>query len=137
MAKESTEKKPFFDVAYLCKNTLFCVLATGVLLLVGALFAVYFSVAERTIELLVMILTAICIFLGGFRGARHTGRQGLAQGMIFGLVYMTILTLTGMIVCQSWSVDQSGWISILIGILCGAVGGMLGVNAKSKGKRKR
>ncbi len=137
MAKESTEKTPFFDVVYLCKNTLFCYLATGILLLVGALFATCLSVAEWTIELLVMILTAICVFWGGFRGAKHTGRQGLAQGGIFGAVYMAILTLVGMIICGNWSMDQGAWLSILIGILCGAIGGMLGVNTKSKVKRKR
>ena len=137
MAKEATEKTPFLDIMYLCKNTLFCFLITGVLLLIGAVAATYLSVAEGTIGLLVTILTDVCIFLGGFRGAKNSGRQGLVQGGIFGVVYMAILTLIGMLICGRWSMGQETWISILIGILCGAIGGMLGVNTKSKSKRKR
>lgn len=137
MVKEATEKTSFFDVVYLCKNTLFCFLVTGVLLLIGAVFATYLSVAEWTIDILVLVLTAICVLVGGCRAAKHTGRQGLVQGGIFGAVYMMVLTLIGMIAYGSWTMSQEVWLSVLIGILCGAIGGMLGVNTKSKTKRKR
>lgn len=137
MAKEATEKTPCFDVVYLGKNTLFCFLATGGLLLIGAVVATYLSVAERTIDLLVMILTYLCVFGGGFRCAKHVGRQGLVQGGIFGAVYMVVLTLAGLLLGGTWPIPQEVWVSILLGVLCGAIGGMLGVNTKGKTKRKR
>ncbi len=137
MAKETTEKLPFLDVVYLCKNTLFCFLATGILLLIGAAFVTYLSVTEKVTELLVIILTAICVFWGGYRSAKNAGRQGLLQGILFGVVYGTILTLAGMIGYGNWSMSQTSWLSILIGILCGAIGGMMGVNTKSQAKSKR
>ena len=115
MAKEATEKTPFLDIMYLCKNTLFCFLTTGVLLLIGAVAATYLSLAEGTIGLLVTILTDVCIFLGGFRGAKNSGRQGLVQGGIFGVVYMAILTLIGMLICGRWSGNldiHSDWHSV-------------------------
>ncbi len=135
MAKDAAEKNTFFDVVYLCKNTLFCFLVTGILLFLGAVVVTYLSVADATTELLVMILTAVCVFLGGFRAAKHTGRQGLVQGGILGIVYMTCLTLSGKLIYGDWSMNGTAWLSILIGILCGAIGGMLGVNTKSKRKR--
>ena len=135
MAKETTEKLPFLDIVFLCKNTLLCFLATGILLLIGAVFMTYLSVAEGTVDLLVTILTTLCVLFGGYRSAGHMGRQGLVQGGIFGAVYMIVLTLAGMIVRGSWLMSQTAWLSVLIGILCGAIGGMLGVNTKSRRKR--
>ncbi len=136
MAKETAEKLPFLDVVYLCKNTLFCFLATGILLLIGAVVVTYLSLTENVTELLVMILTALGVFLGGFRSAGKAGRQGLLQGMLFGVAYMTILTLVGMI-GYGWSMNQTSWLTILVGVLCGAIGGMMGVNTKSQAKSKR
>ena len=135
MGKETTEKKAIFDVVYLCKNTVFCFLATGILLLLGAVLVTYLSWADTMTELLVMVLTMVCVLLGGFRLARHAGRQGLIQGGIFGVVYMTCLILTGKLIYGDWSMNGTAWLSILIGVLCGAIGGMLGVNTKSKRKR--
>ncbi len=135
MVKESTEKKAFFDVVFLCKNTLLCFLASGILLLAGAVMATYLSMADSLTELLVYVLTAVCVLFGGFRAAKHSGRQGLLQGGIFGFVYMAILSIAGMLIYGEWSMQGTAWLSILIGILCGAIGGMLGVNAKPKRKR--
>lgn len=135
MAKETMEKKPFFDIGFLCKNTLLCFLATGILLLLGAVLATYLSMTEPMTEILVIVLTAGCVFYGGFRMAKHTGRQGLIQGGISGLFYMACLTLAGMLIYGEWSIKGTAWLSILIGILCGAIGGMLGVNTKPKRKR--
>ncbi len=135
MAKESTEKNSFFDVVFLCKNTLFCFLATGILLLLGAVLATYLSLADAMTDVLVIALTVLCIFSGGFRAARHAGKQGLIQGGISGFVYTTCLALAGMLVYGDWSMKGTAWLSILIGILCGAIGGILGVNAKPKRKR--
>ena len=135
MGKETAEKSCFFDVVYLCKNTLFCFLATGILLLIGAVIATYLSLADAMTELLVMLLTVVCIFLGGFRSAKHAGRQGMIQGSIFGIIYMTCLTIAGKLICGDWVMEGTAWLAILIGVLCGAIGGTMGVNTKSKRKR--
>ncbi|MBO5364322.1 MAG: TIGR04086 family membrane protein [Clostridia bacterium] len=135
MAKEATENSKFFDVAYGLKNILFCFLATGILLALGAVIATYLSMSDGMTELLVMIMTAACVFFGGFRAAGHAGRQGLLQGAVLGLVYMAILSLAGMLVYGEWSMSGASLISILLGVLCGAIGGMLGVNRKQKRKR--
>ena len=135
MAKEATQNNKIFDVAYGLKNTLFCFLATGVLLAIGAVIATYLSLSERMIELLVMVLTAACVFLGGFRAAKHAGRQGLLQGSAFGLIYMLVLSLAGMLIMGEWSMSAQSLLTLLIGILCGAIGGILGVNARQKRKR--
>ncbi len=135
MAKEATENKGFFDVAFGLKNILFCFLATGILLLAGAVLATYLSMSDKMTELLVMILTAVCVFFGGYRAAGHAGKQGLLQGMLSGLIYMMILSLAGMLIYGEWSMSGNTWISVLLGVLCGAIGGMLGVNRKQKRKR--
>ncbi len=135
MTKEAIENKRFFDVVFGLKNTLFCFLATGILLLAGAILATYLSMSDQMNALLVMVVTAICVFLGGFRAARHAGRQGLLQGAISGFLYMLILSLAGMLSLGEWAVSGGSMVSLLLGILCGAIGGMLGVNQKQKRRR--
>lgn len=135
MAKEATENRKFFDVAFGFKNILFCFLATGILLAVGAVIATYLSMTDRMAELLVMVLTGICVFLGGFRAAGHAGRQGLLQGALSGFVYMATLFLIGNLVYGEWATSGVSLLSVLIGTVCGAIGGILGVNKKQKRKR--
>lgn len=134
MEKKNTEKPRFFDVGFFCKNTLICLMATALLLLMFAVFTVYLPMEYSLVNLLVGVLAGGCIFWGGFRIAKHTGRQGLLQGGFFGLVYGAIRLLIGMLVAGAWQTYRVQWLTLLIGVLCGALGGMMGVNVKPKRK---
>ena len=135
MAKETTGRQKTVDVGFVFQNTLFGFLATGVFLLLCAVAATYLAVPEAVSDLMVIAVAALAIFWCGFRAARHAGRQGLLRGALAGVLYMTILYLAGTLILGELAFTMATLLSLLMGIACGALGGMIGVNTKIRRKR--
>ncbi len=136
MAKDGAGGSRTFDAVFAVKNTGISFLATGILLFLGAIAATYFAVSDMVVELLVIIITGICVLWCGFRAGRHTGRQGLLRGALAGLIYLGVLYLAGSLVTREISFQTTTALSMVIGVGCGAIGGMMGVNVKTKRKRR-
>ena len=136
MARESTVEKSLFDFSFTLKNTIICLLATVILLFISAILATYLAMSEPIVDALVAVVTGICVLWSGFRAARHIGRQGLLCGIIAGVIYMLLVYFIGSLVFGDLVFDATTALSMVIGIGCGAIGGMIGVNAKSKRRRK-
>ncbi len=137
MAKEASAERVQPDIAFLCVNTVLAFLMTGILLLIAAAAATYFALPRSVTDVMVMVLTGFCVALAGFRAASHAGKQGLLQGVLAGVIYMAFLYLAGSLVFGDFSFRSTTLLSLLIGIGCGAIGGVFGVNAGTKKKRKR
>ena len=137
MTKEASAERVQPDIAFLCINTAIAFLMTGILLLIAAVAATYFALSESVTDGIVTVLTGFCVALAGFRAAGHAGRQGLLQGMLAGVIYMAFLYLAGSLIFGEFSFRTATLLSLLIGIGCGAIGGVFGVNAGTKKKRKR
>ncbi len=124
----------FFDVRYSLKNVCVSFLMTAILLFLSAIAVTYLSASEAVIDGLVLVITAVCVLWGGFRASRHLGRQGLLSGAVSGLVYMAMLYLIGSLIFGEISFSPQIGLSMLIGVGCGAIGGIVGVNT---GRRRR
>ena len=124
----------FFDVRYTLKNVCVSFLATAILLFVSAVAVTYLSVSEAVIDAVVLVITALCVCWGGFCASRHLGRQGLLSGAVSGLMYVALLYLVGSLIFGELTFAPATALSMLIGVGCGAVGGIIGVNTK---KRRR
>ncbi len=135
MVKEAAGEKNLFDIVFMCKNILLAFIATVVMLFLCAVAATYLAVSEPVTDILVMVITGVCVLWSGFRAARHTKRQGLLQGALAGVIYMALLYLIGSLVFGELSFQTATALSMIIGIGCGAIGGVFGVNAGSKRKR--
>ena len=62
-------------------------------------------------------------------------KGGLIAGAVSGLVYTFILWLIGGLASQTVSFGACAVTALVIGIVCGAAGGILGIN--TKGSRRR
>ena len=135
MAKELTSSSGILNAVYALKNVFFSFLGTIILLFIGAVAATYLTASETAISLTVAVITAACIMWGGFRSSRHFGRQGLICGALSGLLYVVLLYFIGSLVLGRISFNVATALSMLIGIGCGAIGGIVGVNTRSKRRR--
>ncbi len=134
MTKELPGENSIFDVVYAIKNVFVSFLVTAVLLFLSAIAVTYLSAPEPVIDAVVLVVTAFCVLWGGFRASRHLGRQGLLSGAISGMVYVVLLYLIGSLVFGKLTFASHTMLSMMIGIGCGAIGGIIGVNTK---KRRR
>lgn len=135
MTKELPGGSRLFDFAYAAKNLIISYLSTVVLLFIVAAAAIYLTVPESLLDLLVSVSTGICVMWGGFRAARHFGRQGLLCGALSGVFYMLLLYVAGSLILGSFSFEIPVLFSVALGVGCGAIGGIVGVNTKSKRRK--
>ena len=137
MAKELTGDNALFDPVYWLKNVSISFLATIVLLFMGSIAATYFAMPDSIIHIMVTIITALCVMWGGYKFSSRHGRQGLICGSISGLLYIIVLYIAGTLIFKEFSFDMTVVISALMWVLCGAVGGLAGVNFKPKKRRRK
>lgn len=135
MAKEFTGSSGWLDVVYTVKNTILCYLFTVVFLFLASVAATYLTMSESAVNIIVGVISAFCVFIGGFRAARHAGKQGLLCGVASGIVYMVLLYAIGCLVMGELSFTTATALSMAIGIGCSALGGIIGVNTKTKKRR--
>lgn len=83
----------------------------------------------------VLITTIISVLAAGTVSAKALKSKGWINGALVGLCYMVVLYFLGSIIYMNFSITRYVMTMFLIGILSGAVGGILGVNSnKSYGK---
>lgn len=79
----------------------------------------------------VVTAAALCIgaYVGGYIGARKNRRNGLLLGIICGAVIFIILFLMSIFFAKS-AEGLSGGAKLFLVMLCGSIGGIVGVNSK-------
>lgn len=101
-----------------------------------AIFAVAISLLlsttglrEQSLSLYLFVVHAICATLGGYIAGKKTGYRGWYTGSLTGLIYMLVVMLSGFL---GFDAPISSKMAVLaaIALICGAFGGILGVNAK-------
>ncbi len=137
MAKDRLQTQGANTLVFALKNVGISFLSTIVLLFLGAVAATYLALPEPVIRGMVMAIVGICILWSGFYGARRLRQKGFLLGAVSGLLYMGILYLIGTLVLGEVAFRMTTVYSLVMGIGCGAIGGILGVNGKRKTKKRR
>ena len=124
---ESFEKNNMFFK--IIKGVGISILFTLICLTIFSALLTYTNLSENLIQPVVISVTGISILAGSFFATRKVGKNGIIKGIAVGLIYILLIYLTSSIVNGgSFSLTIGSIIMILIGILCGAIGGIIGVN---------
>lgn len=85
-----------------------------------------------------LAISSMCIgaFLGGFVTAKSYGVNGLLAGGLSGLLFFLILYASGAVMKQI-NLGTLALVKVLASVLCGCIGGILGVNSSPKRKSAR
>jgi len=90
---------------------------------------------NRLITPAVVVTTVISVLTAGLVSTKGLKSRGWLNGSIVGAIYMGILYLISSIIYNDFSVDRYAITMMIIGILTGAIGGIIGVNSKTSAKR--
>ncbi len=129
MAKDTGSVKGRFDLVFAAKNIALSFALTVVLLLAAAWISTLMTLPREITSLTVSVITYLCIGICGFREAKRLGTCGLLSGAVCGLVYVIILFVVGCIAKGEISFGTAAALTAGICVLCGAVGGIIGVNS--------
>ena len=119
-------------------NKLTCILkgvgisliTTMILLMIYSIILTYSSVQEKTMNTVIMVITAISIFMGSSIGNSKIKKNGLLNGALVGGIYiLTIYIISSLLTCK-FTLELQSIIMITVGIMFGILGGIIGVNKK-------
>lgn len=126
-----------FDVKLMVKDLLLSYLVTIILLFAVSVIATYLSLPDAVVQVAIVVISCLCVFLCGYLSAKHRKKQGLMTGAAAGLLYAFVLYIIGSILLQQFLFSTVVFITMGIYIACGAIGGIFGINSKSKKTKKK
>lgn len=105
------------------------------LLFVVSLIATFKACSDYTISVMVNIVTALGVSVCGYMSGQHFESKGIVFGALCGILYSSLLCLMGSLATQTIIFDSGAVVALIIGITCGAVGGIVGINTKRTKRR--
>lgn len=108
-------------------------IAAAVTLALFALFAcllAYTGLAESAIPVIAVAVEGAGALVSGFCAARGAKSRGFFTGLAAGALYMAIIWMISVLSGSGFTLGSHTLSFLVVAILCGAVGGILGVNVK-------
>lgn len=95
------------------------------------------SIPRGILSPLVIAISVLSAFAAGYIAARISKQRGLLFGTAAGMLLFAMFLFAGIAVSNKVSAEptQTG-VRLIVMVLSGAIGGILAVSRKSKGKRK-
>ncbi len=91
--------------------------------------------SDKAIGICAKFVCALGTLICGFVSGRISEKGGLTAGAISGTVYTSVLWIAGGILSQTAAFGAECAAALVVGVLCGAVGGIFGINSKSLRRR--
>lgn len=102
------------------------------MLFVFSILLTYTSLNENTTPIVLIAITALSILIGSIMSSLHIKKNGIVNGALVGIIYITFIYLLSSIITGNFSLNAYSLIMIIASILAGAIGGIIGINQKTK-----
>lgn len=112
------------------KNLMLEFLLSLLLLLILSVMLSYTNLSEEIITPAIVFISSFCILLGSFLTSRKINVKGIVIGILQGIVYMLSLYIYSSILSKNFAIGSESIVMIVIGVACGALGGIIGANLK-------
>lgn len=110
------------------KGVIISIIFTLIFLCIFSIILTYTNVSEKIINPVIIVVTAISIFIGSSIGNLKMKKNGLLNGALIGGIYLLTIYLLSGIINQNFSLTMQSLIIIIAGMICGIFGGIIGVN---------
>ena len=110
------------------KGVIISIICTLIFLFVFSIILTYTNISENFINPVIIVVTAISIFIGSSIGNLRMKKNGLLNGAFIGGMYLSIIYLLSGIMNGDFSITTQSLIIIIAGMICGMFGGIIGVN---------
>lgn len=110
------------------KGVIISIIFTLIFLFIFSIILTYTHISESFTAPVIIVTTAISIFIGSSIGNFKMRKNGLLNGALIGGIYLSSIYLFSGIINQNFSLTMQSIIIIVAGMLCGMFGGIIGVN---------
>ena len=133
--RPAVKSTPVSAILFMLKAVAISYIISLVLLFVASLIATYSAFSDMAIRISANIITALGTLVAGFMSGRHFSGKGIFFGAGTGAIYTILLSVIGNIFSGNINLGTCFFTALLIGVLCGAVGGITGINTKRTRRR--
>ena len=112
------------------KGLLISFIMTILILLIFSIILTFTNISEKTIVPVIIISTAISILIGSSISNIRIKKNGILNGALIGGGYILILYLLSSILNARFNLNIQSIIMISVGVVCGILGGIIGVNKR-------
>lgn len=126
----STELKTTNNIKNIFKGSVVAILISIILLFSFATALTYTKLSERTMPIIVIMITCISILIGSQFTTSKMKKSGIFYGSIVGIIYILFLYLVSSIITKNFSLSFYGVIMSILAIIAGAIGGIIGINRR-------
>lgn len=128
--EENIKDNKFSPIKIFFKNLIIEFILTLILLMILSVLLSSTDLNENIINPSIIFISSFSILVGAFFSSKKIGKKGILIGALQGFIYIFILYLFSSISNGNFALSTSSLIMVLIGLICGIIGGILGVNLK-------
>jgi putative membrane protein (TIGR04086 family) len=121
-------------ISSMLKGLLASIIVTVFAFILLALIMANTDFPQRFITPAVVLTTIASVLTAGSVSTRGIHNKGWLNGSVVGLIYMIMLYLVSSLVYNDFSIDKYVITMTAIGVLAGAIGGIVGINTGKKTK---
>lgn len=114
----------------LIKGCITSIVISLILLFAFSAILTYTKLSERTMPIIVIMITCISILIGSQFTTSKMKKSGIFYGSIVGIIYILFLYLVSSIITKNFSLSFYGVIMSILAIIAGAIGGIIGINRR-------
>lgn len=116
------------NIVRVVKGSIFAILITAIFLLIYAILLTSTNISESTMTAVVITVSGVSILIGSSISSFKIKKQGIINGALVGLIYITALYLLSSIIFVGFEFNLSSIIMLVVSIITGMIGGIIGVN---------
>ena len=124
---EGSMSKKFTNII---KGVVISIIFTLIFLFIFSLVLTYTNISEQFITPVIIVITAISIFIGSSVGSIKMKKNGLINVALIGGIYLLSIYILSGIINQNFVLTIQSTIIIIAGMICGMFGGIIGVNKR-------
>lgn len=131
--KEYIENKEFNinkQIIRIIKGDGIAIALSILFLLLFSVILTYSNISDTTIPLVIIVINMVAILIGSSISTMKLKKNGILNGIIIGLLYMGILYFLSSMINSCFILTTQSIIFLGLGIIAGAIGGIIGVNFK-------
>lgn len=129
---KKTEKKAVGGNTWLCllRGMAIAFAITCIIFIGFGILLTYTDLSEDSLPLVSLVCTALSAAAAGYDWAACMKKKGLLWGLAAGAVYTVLLYLITSLAANSFALQLSGVMTLIVALAGGSIGGILGVNRK-------